>query len=276
VRPALEIGGSHVTAALVDPATGAVGPRVRRPLSPDAPAAELLDAIADAASALCAGPGAAWGIAMPGPFDYAAGVGRFHDVGKFESLNGVDVRAELSARITPPPGAIRFVNDADAFGIGESAWGAARGHTRAVGLTLGTGVGSAFISAGRAVTSGPDVPPEGRAHLLDIDGAPLEETVSARAITFAYGPCTGVDDVVARATAGDAHARIVIDHAFAMLGAALRPWIRRFGATVVVIGGGISAAWDLVTPSFRDGLRLDVPFARCADTEAAALRGAIA
>ena len=43
-----------------------------------------------------------------------------------------------------------FVNDAEAFGLGEWRAGAARGRRRAVAITLGTGVGSVFVADGGA------------------------------------------------------------------------------------------------------------------------------
>ncbi|MFE0417936.1 ROK family protein [Streptomyces tendae] len=263
MRPVLEIGGTHVTAALVDLSAGTVhGRPAREPLTPQGGAEEILGRLARAASRLEAPPSATWGVAVPGPFDYAAGVALFQGVGKFDSLYGTDVGAALRARIRPAPAALRFVNDADAFGIGEHTGGAAAGHARAVCLTLGSGVGSAFLVDGMPVNDGPLVPPEGSAHRLVLDGRPLEETVSRRAIRAAYaraqdGDPDDVPDVrgiAARARAGDAPAGTVLAHAFRALGVAMAPWTIRFGAGVLVVGGSISASWDLVVAPLREGL----------------------
>lgn len=119
--PVLDIGGTHVTAAVIDTDAGLPVPRtvVRHPVAADAAAGELLDAIAGAADRADVREGAHWGVAIPGPFDYAAGVGRFRGIGKFESLHGVDVRAELLRRLPGRPRCISFINDADAFAVGE-------------------------------------------------------------------------------------------------------------------------------------------------------------
>jgi len=269
--PVLEIGGTHVTAALVVDA--AVETAARLPLPANGSATEILDGIAAAATTLNVPSGAQWGVAMPGPFDYAAGIGRFHDVGKFDSLNGVDVGAELSRRLPAPR--LRFLNDADAFGIGEYVSGAAAGHPRAVCLTLGTGVGSAFLDRGVPVNDGPLVPPDGSAHLLQFQGRPLEETVSRRAIRAAYetdGP--DVQVIAERARSGDAVARAVLDSAFHALSTTIGPWLTTFDATVLVVGGSIAASWDLVDGPLRAGLPAGVelrPASRPAD---AALLGA--
>ncbi|MEW1691427.1 ROK family protein [Streptomyces sp. NPDC091265] len=268
--PVLEIGGTHVTAAVVDIDAGLPVPRtvVRQPVAADAAAGELLDAIAGAADRTDACEGAHWGVAIPGPFDYAAGVGRFRGIGKFESLHGVDVRAELLARLPARPRGISFINDADAFAVGEYRAGAAAGHERVVCITLGTGVGSSFLAAGQPVGQGPGVPPEGRAHRLTVDGLPLEEVVSRRAIRRYYADLSGggreggapdVHDIAALAREGDPYARRTIRHCFGALGRALAPWCERFEASLMVVGGSMTGSWDLVGPALRAGLQEAAP-----------------
>ncbi|WP_432105334.1 ROK family protein [Streptomyces sp. bgisy091] len=263
LTPVLEIGGTHVTAALVDTAEPALAhPAHRLALPAQGSADAILTGLAEAASRLTVADGAAWGVAVPGPFDYRRGVGLFEGVGKFDSLHGVDVGAELRTRLPVPPATLDFLNDADAFAIGEYAAGAARGHARAVCVTLGTGVGSAFLDHGVPVGSGPLVPPDGSAHLLAYGGKPLEDTVSRRGIRAAYtravaagpGPVPDVRDIAALARAGDRSARIVLDHAFRALGEALAPWLCAFEATVLVVGGSIAGSWDLVEAPLRVGL----------------------
>ena len=277
--PAIEIGGSHVSAALVD-ASGAVGPIHRAPLDRNADAATLLDAITAVASRIGAGPGSAWGIAIPGPFDYEAGIGRYQSVGKFESLNGVDVGAALKAGVRPSPSSVRFIGDAIAFALGEWASGPARGRARIAALTLGTGIGSAFLIDGRPVTAGPEVPPEGRADLLTKDGQGLEELVSGRAVLDAYRrlngePAPSVAELAQRAQTGDQLAGRVLEDSYRTLGEVLTPYVDAFKPEILVVGGGISAAWPLIEPSLRAGLCNDsVPIVQSADTEVSALRGA--
>lgn len=263
--PVLEIGGTHVTAALVttDPWEVAHGSLTTARLDADGTATELLDGLAAAANGLPAGHRPNWVVAVPGPFDYERGIGLFRDVGKFDSLYGVDLRAGLTRRIRPGPTTVRFLNDADAFGVGEYAAGAARGHDRAVCITVGTGVGSAFLDRGRPVNSGPVVPPDGSIHLVLHDGRPVEETVSRRAIRAAYAAGSAgsrdevppdVHTIAERARQGDDRARLVLVNAFAGLGAALAPLVARFEASIVVIGGAMAGSWDVLEPSVRRGL----------------------
>ena len=271
--PVLEIGGTHVTAALVVHAAGTwnvvADSVVRQDLDAHAPAGQLLDALAGAANSLGAGHTRRWGVALPGPFDYANGIARYEHVGKFDQLQGVDVGAGLTARLGQGLEAITFLNDADAFGIGEVALGAAGLSRRAVCITLGTGVGSSFLADGIPVKTGADVPPDGSCYLLEHRGRPLEDTVSRRAIRRAYAaaanledPDAGTPDVrdIAEASrAGDVVAAAVLEDAFAAVGEAAGPYLARFGAEVLIVGGSMAGSWDIVEPAIRKGLAAAAP-----------------
>jgi predicted NBD/HSP70 family sugar kinase len=260
----LDIGGTHVTAALADVTPAGVDvrePTVRRhELRSDGTAEQILATLVGAGRGLALAADAWLGIAIPGPFDIVRGVGLFHSVGKFDALNGVDVRTPLARGLGLEPDRVVFVPDAQAFLRGEWVAGAAAGHDRAAGITLGTGVGSAFLASGEIVADGKLVPPEGRVDLIEIDGRPLEETVSRRAILAAYEKAAasphGIDvqEIFERARAGQDAARSVIDTAITALGRALGPWLDGFGATVLVVGGAMSGSWDLIESPLRDGL----------------------
>ncbi|HEX2903328.1 MAG TPA: ROK family protein [Jatrophihabitans sp.] len=255
----LEVGGTHVTAAWVDRASETVTAVHRRGLAADGSAEELLAGLAEAAATLDAPAGTRWGMAMPGPFDYQRGIAHYAGVGKFEGLTGVDVRAALDSRLQPA--SIHFVNDASAFLIGEWLVGTALGADRCAAVTLGTGVGSAFLDRGQVVESGPDVPPDGEVHLLEHDGRPLEDWVSRRAIRRSFADRTGrpddtdVKEIAALARAGNEAALVAFNGAFSILGEVLAPWLERFGVAQLVIGGSIAGAWDLIEAPLVNGLR---------------------
>ncbi|MFF1570528.1 hypothetical protein ACFVY1_45505 [Streptomyces sp. NPDC058293] len=88
LTPVLEIGGAHVTAALVDLDGGMVHEQVRAPLPAQGGVDEILGAVAATAARLAAPAAAPWGVAVPGPFDYETGIGLLQGVGKFESFRG--------------------------------------------------------------------------------------------------------------------------------------------------------------------------------------------
>jgi len=289
--PSLEVGGTHVTAAVVDLSAGQVvkSTRSRRPLGSDGPQSDVIRTLLAAAAPVVAATGrsATLGVAIPGPFDYAGGIGRFEGVAKFESLNELDVGAALRAGLDGMVTRIAFLNDADAFVLGEWAWGAAAGHRRVVGITLGTGVGSGFLDEGRVVVDGPLVPPDGSVHLLSIHGLPLEEAVSRRALrrrarmAIQELPADAdVADVAMLARAGDPRARRLFDEAFAVLGSAIAPWLVRFEASVLVVGGSMAGSWGLIRPPLLGALRRTEPalaglaVRRAAHPEDSALIGA--
>lgn len=287
--PVLEIGGTHVTAALIDADAGEVrrGSQSRAALPAHGSAAEIVEVLLGRAAALGAPAGARWAAAVPGPFDYEHGIALYEGVGKFESLYGLDLRRALVEGIAARPASVEFLNDADAFLLGEWRFGAARGRARCAGITLGTGVGSAFLVDGAILADGPDVPPEGRVDLLRFDGRPIEDTVSRRAIRATYAARTGapggssggpdVADIARAARAGDADAALTLRHAFEALGRTLAPWLAGFGAEALVVGGAMTGSWDLVEPALAAGLTAGGAGVRpvvAARPEAAALLGA--
>lgn len=284
---ALELGGTHVTAARVEGGRVVPGSRARRPLRSDGDRAELLGAILQAAVAAHRPEVGRWGVAVPGPFDYQRGICTISGVDKLEALHGADLRAELAGALGLGDGRqIRFLNDADAFLLGEWRAGAVAGRRRCVGVTLGTGLGSAFLADGRIRAAGAGVPPEGRLDLIPFRGRPVEETISRRGLLARYraarpgsDPDLDVEQVAARARAGDPVACRTFAEVMAGLGEFLAPWLRRFGASGLVVGGSIARAWDLIDPALRPALAvlpdLEV-VAPAANLDDAALLGAAA
>lgn len=275
--PVLEVGGTHVSAALVDPAGWVVeAPVARRDVDSHAEADEILGRWADSAGELAVPDDAIWAVAMPDPFDYDGGIGDFRGVGKYEQLSGVDVRAELLARLAGRPRGIVFCNDADAFTLGEAVAGAARDAQRCVGITLGTGVGSGWVADRRIVD--PGHPRGGRIHVIQLGGKGLENTMSRRAIRKAYAAATGdtaadVRDIADRARAGERTATDVLEGPLRALGSVVAPLSADFGADVVVVGGSMTGSWDLIGPWFLS--EWDGPPVRLAESsETAGLVGA--
>ena len=252
----LEVGGSHVTAAVVSPNDWAVELVERAKLDSKTTAEEIVAQLGRAADQLPLANGLA--IAIPGPFDYETGVSWHRGVQKFDSLYGHDLGKSLRDLLKLDR--IVFVNDAEAFSIGEWSAGTLRGLERCVGVTIGTGIGTAFLSGGRVVRTGDTVPPGGELYRTSYQGKPIEDWISSRAILAAYfdrvGPDRGgkdgigVKEIAESARAGSRVAHEVLVDAFSVLAEALTPWLQRFDATRVVFGGAISGAFDLVHQVF--------------------------
>lgn len=277
---ALDIGGTHVTAGRVHVQSATVEPGTRvRVAFPPAGGSGLVERIVETAAAIATPELRRFGVAAPGPFDYAAGICRISH--KLPGLYGVNLRRELGTALDlSDRGAIAFLNDAEAFLLGEWWAGAARGHTRVVGVTLGTGLGSAFLESGRIVRSDTRVPADGALYTLAFRGAPVEETISRRALLARYGAnsdeVTDVEQIAARGRAGERGAGLVFRELAADLAEFLVPPLEAFAPTCLVVGGSIARAWELLEPVLEQRLAASRPLvvARAARIDDAPLLGA--
>lgn len=195
-------------------------------------------------------------LAVPGPFDHEAGISLMEH--KLHYLYKQNLRAALARSFNWQPSQIRFLNDAAAYLLGEIGAGAALGADRAVGLTLGTGIGSAFAVHGRQLTQGPGVPPGGEIWNYPYAGVTVEDLLSTRRLKSDYLALTGADkdvsDIAAFAPT-DAHARQVFAEFGRNLGRVLRDVIARFRPDIVVLGGGISRSSQLFLPATEREIR---------------------
>ena len=262
---ALDIGGSHVSAAVVDSRSRdiVVGTRTHVDVDEGAARDVILDTWAEAALRAADGLGVGGvsgiGIAMPAPFDYRRGVSLMQH--KFRALYGLPVVALLAERFrrSPLEGApIAVANDADLFALGEWWAGAAQGRRRMIGLTLGTGLGSGFVADGHIVNGGAEVPPEGEIWNLPYLEGVAEDYVSGRAIGSTYARATGqtlsASQIAQRAEAGEHAARDAFAELAVHLARILEPHVARFKPASIVVGGKIAHAWPAFGPRLAAAL----------------------
>ena len=248
-----DVGGSHISAALCSAADLSLGPVASAHYGNVTTSDGFVDLLAGLAAKAADGKhrGVGATLAFPGPFDYGKGVSLMRH--KLPYLYGYDLRGALAAKLECNPVEVRFLNDADAYLLGEIGAGAAKGFGRAVGLTLGTGIGSAFAVSGRLTTEGPGVPKDGEIWNVAYESGIVEDFVSARAIAGNYERRTGKSAPVAdiaTAAPNDPGAR----EAFAEFGHHLGRVISLladFRADVVVPGGNISRSAELFLPAAR-------------------------
>ena len=189
-------------------------------------------------------------------------------MGKLDGLYGVDLRDRLARALGfAHPDRVRFLNDAQAFVLGEWWAGAARGYRRAMGVTLGTGLGSGFLDGGELVVSGPDVPPEARLDLVPFRGRAIEDVVSSRGVAAAFGRSVEVVDIARRARDGDEGAAAAFRGFGSSLGEFLDPWVSRFAPTCLVFGGSIARAWDLFGGAFVESCPEATRLERCSPAD---------
>jgi glucokinase len=245
-----DIGGSHISAAVCAESDLGLGPvaKASQPRSIDT----FLEALSQLASRTTAGVQCVSGasLAMPGPFDYAEGVSWMRH--KMPYLYGVNVRHAVAQRLGWKDKQVQFLNDAAAFLLGEIGAGAARGVSRTVGITLGTGIGSAFAADGHLVMDGPGVPHGGEIWNFPFEDGIVEDLISTRSIQQGYKKRTGQEREVTEIAAGAAQdpAAVQVFQEFGRdLGRVLRTLLHDFAPEVVVLGGGISHAAPLFLPA---------------------------
>ncbi len=151
---ASDIGGTHITAALVDTRRWAIEEASinRHSVDSHAVAKTILDAWSSPFQTVTQNHPEIGtpliGIAMPGPFDYENGISLMRNQDKYDALYGMDIRSELAQRTGVVGTNIRFINDAAAFLQGEVFAGKHNDHAKVLGITLGTGLGSAIWEKG--------------------------------------------------------------------------------------------------------------------------------
>ncbi|MET3811224.1 polyphosphate--glucose phosphotransferase [Arthrobacter sp. UYEF3] len=169
----IDIGGSGIKGGIVDLKKGKlVGDRLRvptpQPATPEAVAAVVAQVVTELSSRPDAPPAdSPVGVTFPGIIQH----GVVHSAANVDhSWLNMDIDALLTARLRRP---VEVINDADAAGLAEARYGAGEGVRGTVlVITLGTGIGSAFIFNGKLV-------PNAELGHLEIDGFDAESKASA-------------------------------------------------------------------------------------------------
>lgn len=242
----IDIGGSHITLGLIDMLSRTLIDDfiLRKHIDSHGDSEEILSGWCDAIKEI-------WkelnventplGFAMPGPFDYAEGICLIKGFDKYDALYGMNIRKELAERLHIAGRDIAFRNDAEAFLEGEIFCGAAQGYNDVIGITLGTGMGSAYSHDGITADAELSVTP----YKDEI----IEEFVSTRGLIRAYKNLTGIalKDVKSLAALYHTDADAVntfknFANDFAWF---LELFIQKENPEILVIGGNIANAWDL-------------------------------
>lgn len=203
--------------------------------------------------------------------------GRIHpdsmsgNLGNIPALDDIPLAARIAANFSLPA---RMQNDATAAGMAEALFGQAKDVERSLLITVGTGIGVAFTVSGKPfVTSGGGLGDAG--HLIVNHKDPercrlgclgcLESVASGdaldrRAKTFARdnaasalarsaaktGRPVNVSDIIQCARDGDPAATEMLADAGSWIGRAAASWAHLFAPDVILIGGGLSVAGDLL------------------------------
>ena len=147
-------------------------------------------------------------------------------------------------------------NDANAMMFGEAVWGAGRGKSSILGITLGTGCGCAFINDGKIWCGY-------TGNAGEIWQAPyrdsfIEDYVSGPGLARMYKASTGREadgkEIAERARAGETEALKVFDEFADGLVFALSWTLNLVDPEAVIIGGSVVDSSDLFIPRATEKL----------------------
>lgn len=202
-------------------------------------------------------------------------------------LRGEPVAARVAERVGLP---VVMDNDANTAALGEALFGAAREVRLALCVNLGTGIGGAFVSSGDPLHGAHGLGGEFGHMTLVPDGLLCEcgrqgcweQYASGRALQRLVPGRSGVD-ITAAARAGDPSALAAFAEVGRWLGLGLANLVAAFDPELVVVGGGVSDADELLMAPARSALadsvfaaewRPPVPLVRAALGTDAGLIGA--
>lgn len=215
------------------------------------------------------------GVSAPGPLDSTTGT--ILGIPTLPGWEDYPLKQALARRFALP---VVVEGDGIAAANGEWRHGAGRGLDDLVYVTVSTGIGGGVVSGGRllhgrrgmaghvghmrlsqdgpvcacgtagcfeAYASGSALGREGRAAAAAFPDSALGRLAASR-------PVSG-GDVVAAARAGDAVAIALLDREAEHLGAGFVALLHACSPALIVMGGGVSHAFDLLEPGIRAAIR---------------------
>lgn len=251
----VDIGGTHVTVCLVDIRRGQLikSSMVRVHVDPSMKKSKIIDAWGNAIRQSFCKAGfkvSLVGIAMPGPFNYEKGISYIKDLHKFEHLYGENVKELLGVNLGINPGNISMINDASAFLLGEISCGAGMGFHNIAGITLGTGLGSAYFFNNKI--------DEGELYKMSYKDGCAEDYISARWLINQYEKLSnikvmGVKSIADRFQKDECCKKDFIEFGENLASVLMNGFASR-QPEVIIIGGNIALAWDCFIPTVQNVL----------------------
>jgi glucokinase len=268
----VDLGGTNLRAALAD-REGRILQDARRLSMADRPSQVTLDNMIDAIREVIeeqqtTSPQVVGiGIGLPGIMDSAAGV--VHWSPNFPHWESVAVSSVISQAVSLPA---YILNDARCAALGELRFGAGRGVQNMVMITVGTGIGGAIVVDGKLLLGPTGSIGEVGHHTIDVNGprcgcgnfgcweqfcgrdAVVERALrllqrgrASRLLELAPDREDVTPALIAEAAeGGDAVAQEVMEETGFYLGVGVANLINMLHPEVVVVGGGIAQAGDLL------------------------------
>ncbi|QIL42254.1 ROK family protein [Pedobacter sp. HDW13] len=274
----VDIGGSHITAAVMDMESRLIleDSYTRCRIDAHGKPATIINnwkAAIDLAYGKAGLEIDKIGIAMPGPFDYENGISHIAGNDKYEAFYGLNVKEMLAGALGIEAGNILMKNDAACFLAGEMFAGAVKDYANVIGITLGTGLGSAVAAYGNTR--------DANLWCSSFQDGIAEDYLSTRWFLKRYYQLTGVNiiDVKSLTELYDESEtiRTIFDEFSQHLAAFLMLFLQDTEADVIVLGGNISNAWPRFLPNVLKAFKansIEVPLRISELKERAAIAGA--
>ncbi|NAW51964.1 ROK family protein [Elizabethkingia argentiflava] len=210
------------------------------------------------------------GVAMPAPFDYENGVSLMLQ-GKFRSLYEVNVKQELIQSLGIESKQIHFINDATAFLEGEIYASGIHGYRRIFGITLGTGLGTAFYNGSVATDE-------------DLWDSPFRESIcedylATRWFVNRYNTLTGdtISGVIDLWDKSEEIRHQMFNEYAVSLAEFILKYVKYYDPEILLIGGNIAKSFPFFSEQLQDILqenRMDLNIQISEVFENAAILGA--
>ncbi|MDP8221828.1 MAG: ROK family protein [Candidatus Lernaella stagnicola] len=278
---AIDLGGTNIKGALVD-RNGKLGDTVNVPtgadLSPTAVIARLGDVVADLSRQ--AGDSDLVGVGIGCPGGIYPDSGLISQSPNFPGWYDVDLCGPLREKTGLP---VTIENDANVAGLGEFIHGTGHDVDSMVFITLGTGIGGAVILEGKLWRGAWGMAGEIGHVIVEPEGHPcgcgswgcVEQYASGTALVRMAREALTPDTpgvkllelaggrperltpkmVYEAATSGDAVAQEVFHRAARYLGMMIASILNVLNVPLFVVGGGVSAGYDLMAQTTRDEVR---------------------
>ena len=182
------------------------------------------------------------GMGVTGPLDTE--LGTILECPQLPTMHFFPLRERIRERFRLP---VVMDNDANALILGESVWGAGKGHRTTLGFTLGTGLGCAIVSEGRLFSGTNGM--AGEIWPSPYNEETIEDVVSGRGVSAVYQRLANqtktAKEISLLAQNGDTNAIEAWNVFGNALGFAVAWGINMIDPGIVILGGSIANSYSL-------------------------------
>lgn len=264
---AIDLGGTQVRAALIDPSGHIVTQATDKTKAMEGPGPVMDQIAALTCSVLQDTQVKGVGMCAPGPLDTITG--RVFGVQTLKGFEDFPLRDTLQARLGLP---VQIENDGIAGALAELCHGAGQGMSDFIYVTISTGIGGGIIAGGRPLRGRRgmaghlghmffhrDWPRRQGAHMTCFEDWGAGPAMAGRATALAAEtPASALHNreidarmVFDAASTGDALAQKLVAEEAELLGIGFASLIHILSPQAIILGGGLSQAFDQMVPTLH-------------------------